>query len=396
MSTLPSSPLKLTANYLGPIFSLDLELTKNAQHLVFPRNGTGKSFISRALRYLEAYSQGKSIEGAAADLISDEAADGIGHLTLVKGGTIIGSLKVKHGGPQEASIDAGTILHVFSEDFVHEELRERSYELDGNIEHRIAFDSKNIELAEARSAARIAKEKAKEAYSSVELAFNNAKSEQLARKALVNTNLKDYRDLSLEELLESAKAKPRRNPASSLSEFVKKLDKLKSLPSTPILPTEIAHLDVAPFDLSALKVALSRVTSPSAVSDEIKRKIDAHRDFYNIGVKLAQDHDRCPFCDQSTVGADPKAIIDAYVRYFEDEEERHKTELRRRYSILKQAVTNLDDAERRFRRCPHKSCDNVRSYAERTLCGQVHFRQSDIHNQSRPARNDKGRPEDIK
>lgn len=51
MNTLPKPKFEISAKYVGPIMSLDAELTKNAQNLIFARNGIGKSFLSRAFRY---------------------------------------------------------------------------------------------------------------------------------------------------------------------------------------------------------------------------------------------------------------------------------------------------------------------------------------------------------
>ena len=61
MNTAPNPKFSISAQYLGPVFSLNGELTKNAQNLVFARNGTGKSFLSRAFRYLDLYGQGLSL-----------------------------------------------------------------------------------------------------------------------------------------------------------------------------------------------------------------------------------------------------------------------------------------------------------------------------------------------
>ena len=57
MNTAPSPPFVLNAEFLGPVFSLNAELTKRAQNLIFARNGIGKSFLSRAFRYLYMHGQ---------------------------------------------------------------------------------------------------------------------------------------------------------------------------------------------------------------------------------------------------------------------------------------------------------------------------------------------------
>ena len=136
---------KISARYLGPIFSLDAELSGKNQNLIFARNGLGKSFLSRALRYLDLKRQGKEIFGAAHNLVSDESSDDKGEFSFSRGPKIMGALQLKKNGDNvSANIEEGTIFHVFSEDFVHEELRERQYNLDGDIKHQISVDSENI------------------------------------------------------------------------------------------------------------------------------------------------------------------------------------------------------------------------------------------------------------
>ena len=65
MSTLPKPTFLISANFLGPVLSLDGELTNKAQNLVFARNGIGKSFLSRAFRYLDLHGQARDVDDAA-------------------------------------------------------------------------------------------------------------------------------------------------------------------------------------------------------------------------------------------------------------------------------------------------------------------------------------------
>lgn len=85
MNTTAKPNFTISATYLGPIFSLDGELSKNAQNLIFARNGTGKSFLSRAFRYLDLHGQGKDLSDAARNLVSDELPDGKGDFALCRG-----------------------------------------------------------------------------------------------------------------------------------------------------------------------------------------------------------------------------------------------------------------------------------------------------------------------
>ena len=141
MSTLPKSKFSLSGRHLGPVLALDGELTKRNQNLVFARNGTGKSFLSRAFRYLDLHGQKGVVKDAAFNLVSDESPDGSGSFAFSRGATAMGTLDLQKAGDAVTATVNDTIFHVFSEDFVQEELRERKYELDGEIETLIAVDS---------------------------------------------------------------------------------------------------------------------------------------------------------------------------------------------------------------------------------------------------------------
>jgi hypothetical protein len=150
MNTAAKPNFAISAKYLGPVFSLDGELTKNAQNLIFARNGTGKSFLSRAFRYLDLYGQGNALDDAALHLVSDEAPDGKGHFAFSRGPDAVGALTLEKVGDKAAAHVTDTIFHVFSEDFVHDELRERSFVINGEIENQISVDSANIKLKDGQ------------------------------------------------------------------------------------------------------------------------------------------------------------------------------------------------------------------------------------------------------
>lgn len=329
MNTQPKQPLLLKVKYLGPVLTLDGELTKNAQNLIFARNGTGKSFLSRGLRYLDLYMQKKDIKDAARHLVSDEALNGKGEFSLSRGTEIIGMLSLEKSGDIVKAQVPNTIFHVFSEDFVHEELRERSYQLDGEINNLIAVDSDNIKLKDAQDA--LLKVEAEEAEKFQELLakFEAKKVTDLNEKAGVNKRLKEYQALKLEDIISAFVKKPEPTEPT-FAEILRDLDRLKSLPSEPAYPEKVASILINNINLDALSSSLQRVTSLSSVSEEIKQKIDAHREFYETGLEIVQDHNDgfCPFCEQSLSTPEPSSIIERYIKYFAAEEEKHKSELR--------------------------------------------------------------------
>ena len=328
---------------------LNGDLTKNAQNLVFARNGTGKSFLSRAFRYLDLYGQDVELDNAADNLVSDESPDGKGAFSFRRGSDVMGSLELEKAGDLSTAQLNDTIFHVFSEDFVQDQLREQKYNLDGNIENQIAVDSINIQLADAQTALAEANSDVNSALESLKTSFDEGKVSELIDKAGVRRQLREFGALSLEGMLGKYPEEPK-PPEKSFGDILRDLDSLKSIPAEPVYPQAVDAVGLDNVDLMAIADSLSRVTSPSSISQEIKRKIDAHRDFFRTGVEIIdQEHlSSCPFCEQAITAPDPKSIIDAYVQYFSDEEAKHKLELRGFCAALDKKERQLTEVEGRL------------------------------------------------
>jgi len=342
MTSLPKPKLAISARYLGPVFSLDSELSEKRQNLIFARNGTGKSFLSRTLRYLDKAGDSKDISDAAINLVSDESPDGRGSFILSRGAETLGNLSVQKNGDLVVAEAQERIFHVFSEDFVHEELREKLYNPDGNIQNQIAVDSENIKLKEGQEAVVAAEAAEAEASNTLRESFDAAKISEVHEKAGVNKQLRDYKALVFEDVLGQVSDKPD-VPDRSFADTLKDLDSLKSIPAEPVYPEPVVSIRVDNIDVEAIQSSLQKITSPSAISASIKQKIDAHHDFFKTGVEILGEHDAdaCPFCDQSIQKSPAKETIETYIAYFKDEEEKHKSELRRYYKVLKDKETEI-------------------------------------------------------
>lgn len=351
MTSAPKPPFVISARFLGPVFSLDGELTKKAQNLIFARNGVGKSFLSRAFRYLDLQGQGKAIDDAAKNLVSDESSDGKGVFSFARGTNSMGTLALEKTGDVVTANVGDAIFHVFSEDFVQDELRERQYKIDGEIENQIAVDSENIKAKDAQDSLTKAQEDEQAAEAALRDKFEKERHSELVEKAGINKRLKDYKELSLGRLLERYTEK-QLPPKPTFADILKDLDALKSIPSDPVYPEDVGLVPSDDIDLKATKNSFGKITSLSSVSEGIKKKIDEHHEFYATGAKIVQDEHResCPFCEQGITAGDPKAIIDAYVDYFSDEEEKHKNELRGFFRALLAKESALKETENQLAR----------------------------------------------
>lgn len=339
MSSEKLPPFKINASYLGPVLKLEGELTKFAQNLVFARNGTGKSFLSRAFRCFDLHQQDRDLSKAAFDLVSEESQDAA-NLSFIRGTAVLGKLLLsKSTNAAEVTTD-GTIFHVFSEDFVTDELRERDYEIDDNIKNEITVDSENIKIKEKKNflKAVVAELDAGSAKLAEEL--EKAKVAELVTKAKVSKQLRDYKALTLDAVREANVEKPIA-PSKALSAIIDQLDKLKAIPAEPDYPSEATGLDMQRVQVSAVSQLLSEAVSPSTVADSFKQKVEAHHSFYEAGVARVTEGslDNCPFCEQPITAGEPKALIDNFVAYFNDAEEKHRR-------ALKEQVKNIQDARK--------------------------------------------------
>ncbi len=346
VSTPRQPPMKLKAEYLGPVLSLDGELSKYPQNLVFARNGVGKSFLSRALRHLDLHGQGISMDQAPENLVSEESPNGGGSFSLLRGTSVKANLHLTQSAGDSKAQTPDTIVHVFSEDFVQDELRQHQYEIDGKIQNQIAVDSENIGIKDAKAAIEDARVREESAMQRLQAKFLQEKENELSKKASINRQLREYKQLSFDENVLKLAHCPRR-PDPSFSKILSDLDKLRALPSEPEYPATINLISIEDIDLVALTNSLTKTTSLSSVSEMIKERIVANHDFYKKGASLVRDENlaNCPLCQQDITAPEPKSIIDAYIAYFADEEEKHKSELRAFDQCLSQVEETLQDLE---------------------------------------------------
>src|SRR3546814_15575726 len=125
MSTMPRAQMEVSATCLGPVQKLNAPLSKHAQNLIYARNGTGKSFLTRAFRYLDMHGQGEDISAAAFNLISEESPDNRGRFAPVPGTTHLGSLTLHQTTTNVTATTHDRIFHASSHHFSHPQFRRR-------------------------------------------------------------------------------------------------------------------------------------------------------------------------------------------------------------------------------------------------------------------------------
>ncbi|GGG11717.1 hypothetical protein GCM10010924_45990 [Rhizobium wenxiniae] len=326
-------------------------MSKFAQNLVYARNGTGKSFLTRALRYLDLHGEGQDIQDAPTNLIAEESTTGQGMFELSQGDACIGKLSldltIRKATPQIGD----RIFHVFSEDFVHSELRQSNFVVNGNIESKITLDHTMISTKDAEDKVQQSETRLGESIAALERELGKATDEQLSTKAGVNRRLREYMAIQLAELMSDHTALPVQ-PARSFGNVLSDLDALKSVPAEPDYPADIERIA---FNASVIDTAngnLSRMTSPSTIAEAIKAKITAHHAFIETGIDLMKDASEgtCPFCEQSVEHPPAKDLIASYIAFFADAEGAHKKALREDWIRIKSLRTAVAACETSYSR----------------------------------------------
>lgn len=348
MNTDSKPSFVIRASHLGPILSLkEGKLSSKDQNLIFARNGTGKSFLARAFRYLDLLGQKEEVSEASLSLVSEESENGKGEFSFSHGSKTLADLTLEKIGDNTNANISATIFHVFSEDFVQRELRQYRFEMQDDIVNEIALGGENIQiLTKQRELNEITTTRDKK-YRSLQQKFESEKTSQLAGKAKIRGNLAKYRKTDFDEsLLEQFPDKP--DPLEiDFKAILSDLNNLKAIPAESVHPESVSTVEEEDISLDALEKCLQKVTSPSSVSDKIKGKINSHLEFYKIGAQIIQEEhpSECPFCEQSITNPNPEKVIQAYVSYFTDEEERHKSELRKFRQQFEQKETSLKEVK---------------------------------------------------
>ena len=314
----PPSALIVRAEYIGPIFSLDQELSANKQNLIFAKNGVGKSFIARAIRFLDP-----SMAGDASDseicrlLVSEESATGKALFELKEGDSIVGGLVLNQNEGTVERSDCDYIFHVFSGDYVNEQVHERLEDLDGEITHEIIIGKENQQLDDLERTHADVKTRVEANRASIEQLFGEER-ERHKSDFEINASLGEYR--SLKAILYFGVSPFLGDPSvPSLSEAKDQYSKFRSMPLEPELPAQL-RMPALALDDAALKATLLRITSPSTVADDLREQISRNPIFYEKGLHLYSERDdQCPFCTQS-LSSIAQQVIAEYSRYFSDKE----------------------------------------------------------------------------
>lgn len=329
--------LKLRATFIGPIMSLDSDLSDESQNLIFATNGTGKSFLSRAFTLLDKNrSDPDSIDPS--DIVSEEST--VGEFRLSEDTNVIADIRLDTNGISALTVSPDHIFHVFSADYVENELKKKSYhQLDGSISHEIILGKPNADLIEKEEALTTARDsytlQRKELSEQLERAKNGLK-----KNFAITASLGEFKNLDLAQVRSSKTTK-----TEDIGVLKKQYEKIKSLPEGATINKQ-STADDCFLDATKPIGALQSIVRPSAIEEKVRQKIIQNPDFFKFGVKkFERDPSKCHFCTQD-IQQTAATAIGLYKDYFEDEEAAQQDQIRDLRDGIKALVLKVGELEK--------------------------------------------------
>lgn len=262
---------------------------------------------------------------------------------MAQGTTVLGSLALDNGKSSVTAACTDRIFHVFSDDFVHTELRQNDYDMDGNIASEITLDQDNIDTEDVERRIEDKQRDSTRSRLQLQTLLEKKKTEQLVGKVSINRQLREFREVDVDRLI--ALSEQPSLPERSFKTVLSDLDALKAIPAEPEYPSEQNQLTADPDSLRAVDSLLSQITSPSSVSEQIKNLLESNPKFFETGLEMLEHSgdDDCPFCKQSVAHPPAKDRIELYLAYFADAEGKHKAQLRAAWIRVKALRSTVSD-----------------------------------------------------
>ncbi|MCF6316209.1 MAG: AAA family ATPase [Marinosulfonomonas sp.] len=323
---------------------LDAKLSDQKQNLVFARNGSGKSFVSRALRALDVDELPQEQKDNIPErLVSAESRDGQGSFGLYENDICIGGLGLNKDTNTVSLTQPKYIFHVFSEDFVDTHVRNKFDDLGGNISHEIIVGKDNADLDAKEAEQKNKGDAYDQELDDLAKLFNEEKG-KLQTDFAINRQLGAFKNLNADLYFADT---PYDADEDELNEFLDQYNKFKSLPSDPDLPSDLIFTGLG-LALDEIDQALQKMTSPSSVAEEFKVKINADLDFYKTGLGIYDlNPDECPFCTQDMASVAIEAI-ERYQSYFNNAEAKEQEKLRDFADQIQEAKRAIQQWETKF------------------------------------------------
>ena len=290
-------------------------------------------------------------------LVSTEAQEGKGTLELIENGTTIGKVDLnRRTGETQRAMD-GHIFHVFSEDYIDQNLRQTRYKLNGDITHEIIMGEENVTIKEKEKEIVRNKVRLEAANAELKTKFTTQKS-GLKSSLKINAALRKFKQLDHEMYFQAAPYADQQ-PVKTLREYIANYKKYTEIPQDPDAPQSF-YLDGLGLDWTDIRARLIKITSASSIAEDVKAKISQDPEFFRSGLRIHAPEAPCPFCEQD-LNSVALQTISTYQTYFADAEAKEKDQINEIIKAIAAAQSQIH-RWRRHHAVQHKKYDDLKAF----------------------------------
>lgn len=298
----------IECNNLAPIKHLKREIKPaNLKIGIYADNGSGKTFISRMFRLLEGNSDFNpddlisfgSSKCNMTTLIKDGDGNDVENFNLeIKKGTIPILPKTNY------------IYHTFNSDYIEENVRNISFEKDGETISGFILGKEFIDISEEEAKLKILEEEEIKLSNNIDESIKNIIEEKL--DFLPNLKkINEYQSIKFDNIvkIESDIYEVDRDYEKALSQY-------NSIKSIPADLEDLNYIEVLDIDFRDIISRLIKPFDLSKIAQDFKIKVQKKQRFIEDGLNLITNS-CCPFCEQefSTQALD---LIEQYNTYLKD------------------------------------------------------------------------------
>lgn len=294
----------------------------------FALNGTGKTFISRAIRLAETIPP----QYDATKILSMNTEEGNLSLGVIAtGDTKSLSVELKSGNEPTVSNSLDLKFHVFNSDYVEENVKAKSYSPDDEIDGYI-LGKAQIDISEEKAAEDSLNKEIEALHYDIDTKIIEAKN--ALKESGVQTSTTEMRLISKERVKEAQFV----DVEDNFDQIIKKLNNLKNVPEN--LADMSTYSYSANLEILDEAIELLHTEYPlSSWDEEFVSCIQKKRNFIEQGLKYEESDKECPFCGRR-YDSDSLELIRQYKEYLADKQ----SQVQKRIDNCRQSLKAVIDA----------------------------------------------------
>ena len=337
---------KIKCENLAPLTHLEKELNTSMLRIgIFANNGSGKTFLSRIFRLLEGTISSADDGTSPTDYL---IRFGCNHakfsFSISDERGIIEDINLNiHSATIPAIPNTHYLYHTFTHDYVEENIRALNFEKESNITGYI-LGKANIDLSDEENQLKDILAKGNLLKTEINSWLNAFLQEKISTINL--SRLLEYKYLNIDHILNSDQNGiiPNIKPFDSV---IEDYNKVKSIPENL---DDIPFIQFPEIDMQLCEEVvkiLKTEYSVSSIAEDFKTLIRKKEAFVDLGLKLFNPQDNCPFCGQ-TYNDTAIKLINQYVSYFNDVETKTIRFIHGCIEKLNNILSNLDVFRTKF------------------------------------------------